>query len=207
VRRRIGMHVFIDESGDFGFTKKSTKFLVIACLISENPFAFDAIIRKMRRHKFKRELSTSEEIKANRSAPEIRNYMIEMLNLIQNVEIEFLVINKDEYKSRISGKDLSAKSIFQETYRRVKEMLRGYHPRILLLDNLSPIRGFLKELQDIFKNDDDEYTNVEIHMANSNSWSGLQFADLLAWCCFRACENNDRSYLDKITVKLRLNSL
>ena len=50
------MYVFIDESGDFGFSNKSTKFLIIACLICGNPFVFDAIIKKMRRHHFKKEL-------------------------------------------------------------------------------------------------------------------------------------------------------
>jgi hypothetical protein len=194
-------HVFIDESGDFGFSKRSTNFLVIACLICENPFGFDTIIRKMRRHKFKHELSASEEIKANRSSPEIRNHMIEKLNQIQNAELELLVINKGEYKARTHEKGFTAKMLFQGAYKQIKEIIREHKPRTILFDNFSPIKGFFKDLQDIFKKGDTDYSDVEIRMANSNSWSGLQFADLLAWCCFRMYENNERSYFDKITLK------
>nr|MDO8117493.1 DUF3800 domain-containing protein [Candidatus Sigynarchaeota archaeon] len=200
-------HVFIDESGDFGFSKKSSRHIVIACLISENPFTFDSIIRKMRRHKFKHELASSDEIKANRSSPEIRSYMIDKLNQIPNVELEFLVINKEEYKVRSHEKTFTAKTVFQRAYKQVKEILRGYHPRTILIDNLSPIKGFFKDLQDIFKKDDEDYIDINIQMANSNSWSGLQFADLLAWCCFRSVENDDSSFLDKITLKRNVTTM
>ena len=195
------MYVFIDESGDYGFTRKSTRFIVIACLICENPFVFDSIIKKMRRHHFKKEMASLGEIKAYHSAPEIKTYMIDKLNEIQNAEIVFLVANKWESKTPAIRDNLDAKTLFRVIYSTLKGILREYHFHEMLIDNLSPVKGFLKELKSIFYQEDQDHSKVEIRMANSNSWCGLQFTDLLAWCCFRAFENQDRSYMDRIKLK------
>lgn len=95
-------------------------------------------------------------------------------------------------------KEVDAKTLFHYSYERINEILREFDPRVLLIDNLSPIKGFLKEILSIFKDKKDKHHDLEIHMANSNAWSALQFVDLLAWSCFRAYENGDSFYLDRL---------
>ena len=41
----------------------------------------------------------------------------------------------------------------------------------------------------------------KIEHSYSHTWAGLQFADLLAWCCFQKFENKDPSYLEKLNIE------
>ncbi len=43
------LYVFIDESGDLGFTEKSTKYYVIACIETRNLLGLSRVIKKVRK--------------------------------------------------------------------------------------------------------------------------------------------------------------
>ena len=82
-------YMFIDESGDLGV---QTKYLVLSALIVSNPADLDRIIKNMRRHKFRKMLSNAVEIKANKSSSEVKKYMLEKLNSLQNINISCVVL-------------------------------------------------------------------------------------------------------------------
>ena len=73
-------YIYIDESGDLGFSEKSSKVLVISALITNDPSKLDRIIKNARRNKFKKELKNANEIKFNKSSPKVRKYFINKLN-------------------------------------------------------------------------------------------------------------------------------
>ena len=89
--------MFVDESGDTGTSKKSTCHFVIAALSLPHPLILDKVVKRMRRIKFKTELSGVQEIKAIHSSTSIKKYMISMLNEIKDVNIIFVGINKKKY--------------------------------------------------------------------------------------------------------------
>ncbi len=74
------IYVHIDESGDLVFSKGSSKVPVISAQLLEDSKDLDRITRNMRRSKFKRELQTTAEIKANNSCPDLRKHMIYKIN-------------------------------------------------------------------------------------------------------------------------------
>jgi len=41
-------YIYIDESGDLGFTEKSTKYYVIAAVETKNPQQFSRMFKKIR---------------------------------------------------------------------------------------------------------------------------------------------------------------
>ncbi len=41
----------------------------------------------------------------------------------------------------------------------------------------------------------------EIQHRDSHNWSGLQFADILAWSCLRKFESNQEEYLSKLRIE------
>src|SRR3989344_3613745 len=85
-------YMFIDESGDLGFKESSSKFLVISCLMVEDPRELDRIIKNMRRNKFKKELKKASEIKANKSSEEVISFMLEKLNSVNNVKFSIVIL-------------------------------------------------------------------------------------------------------------------
>ena len=40
-----------------------------------------------------------------------------------------------------------------------------------------------------------------IEHSYSHSWSGLQFADLLAWCCFQKYDKGNVFYLEQLNIE------
>jgi hypothetical protein len=44
-------YIYIDESGDTGYTKKSTRYFILTAVIVNDPFVLKRIVKDM--HKFK----------------------------------------------------------------------------------------------------------------------------------------------------------
>jgi hypothetical protein len=89
-------YIYIDESGDLGV---GSKYLVLSALIVDKPEELDRIIKNMRRHKFLKELSLAQEIKANKSSEEVRKYMLHDLNKLEHFKIVFAVLEKKKIHS------------------------------------------------------------------------------------------------------------
>ena len=87
-------YIYIDESGDLGTKKGSSRFLILTALMVDKPEELDRIIKNMRRNKFKKELKKAMEIKANKSSKEMICHMLKRLNEIKNAKIFYMVLEK-----------------------------------------------------------------------------------------------------------------
>ncbi len=192
-------YVFIDESGDLGM--KGSKYLVLAALIV-NDFSFlDKIIKNMRRSKFRKELCNSQEIKANHSSSQIIKHMLFKLSERQNAKVlaialekrkvisEYLKNNKDKLYNYVAGK-LARNLELSDTIIEIRiDKSKGKHMLQYDFNNY-----FLRNLKT--KN-----AAPKIFHSNSHSWSGLQFADVLAWAYFQKFENQNSEYLDVLKIE------
>jgi hypothetical protein len=61
--------IYIDESGDLGFTGRSSPYFVIAALIVHNPLTIRRCFAKIRRNKLKKKYKKLPEFKFNNSGP------------------------------------------------------------------------------------------------------------------------------------------
>ncbi len=188
-------YMFIDESGDLGM---QTKHLILSALIVSTPADLDRIIKNMRRHKFRKELRKAAEIKANKSSPEVKRHMLEKLNSLQNLNISYIVLEKkklysgflkqDKHKlyNFVAGK-LAKHVNLPKTDLEIR-IDRSKGKQLLQEDFNRYFIKLLREKSDLGK--------VEIYHSYSQGWSGLQFADLLAWSAFQKFERGDSSYID-----------
>ena len=196
-------YLYIDESGDLG--EKGSKYLVISCLVIENPASLDRIIKKMRRSKFKKELRKAQEIKATKSSPEIIKHMIRQINGISNVFVHFIVLekgkvfseflknNKHKLYNYISGK-LGQKIIMNGCDLEIR-IDKSKGKQILRDDFNSYFCSKLREKSSIPK--------IKIDHSYSHSWSGLQFADILVWSCFQKFEHDTNTFLELLDLDKR----
>ena len=194
-------HMYIDESGDLGL--HGSKYLVLSALLVDNPVDLDRVIKNMRRNKFKKQLKKAHEIKANKSSDEIIRYMLEKLNGITSAKIFYIVLEK--------------KKIFSEFLKNNKNKLYNYvagklAKHIILDDGDVEIRIDKSKGKQLLREDFDRYFSrnlkenlktgkITIHHSYSHSWSGLQFADMLAWSCFQKFEHNNSEYIDLINLE------
>lgn len=195
--------MFINESGDLG--ERGSKYIVIACFITSEPDNFNRIIKNMRRYKFKRELRKTSEIKASNSSSGIIKHMLVELNKFDDVSTHFIVLEKGKMYSKfmksnnhkkynfISGK-LARKIILEDCDVTIR-IDRSKGKRALVEDFNEYFGKLLKEKSSIRK--------VKIHHSYSHSWSGLQFADILAWSCFQKFEHDNGVFMELIDIEKR----
>lgn len=193
-------YVYIDESGDPG--EKGSKFMVFAALITEEFTSLDRIIKNMRRNSFKKELCKSNEIKANKSSSELRKHMLGRLNDIKNARVLFIVLDKEKLYSEylrgdkhklynfVAGK--LARQIRIDCYETEVRIDKSKGKQVLQDDFNSYFTRLVKETSSISK--------LNVYHSCSHNWSGLQFADLLAWSCFQKFEHDDSTYTDIIRL-------
>ncbi|MDD2666451.1 MAG: DUF3800 domain-containing protein [Methanocellales archaeon] len=192
--------IFIDESGDLGM--KGSNYMVIAALFVKDYRPLDRIIKNMRRYKFRKELKNVCEIKTNKSSDAVRKHMLKKLNNIPNARIFYIVLekkklysdylkdNKDKLYNYVAGKLAKNIIILEDTQLEIKiDKSKGKH---LLREDFN--RYFLQNLCE-----GSDHMRVTIDHSYSHSWSGIQFADLLAWCCFQKFEHGNSEYIDIIT--------
>lgn len=194
-------YMYIDESGDLGMS--GSKFLILAALMIQEPKMLDRIIKNMRRNKFKKELRKANEIKANNSSDGVRKYMLEKLNSIEGTKIFYIVLekkklyseylknNKNKLYNYVAGK-LARQIVLQDIDVEIRvDKSKG---RQLLREDFNA--HFLKNL-----NEKSNIRKVTIEHSYSHAWSGLQFADLLAWACFQKFEHENSEFVDVLKIE------
>ena len=194
-------YVYIDESGDLGF--RGSRYLVLSALLLDNPDSLDRIIKNMRRNKFKKELDKAQEIKANKSSKKVIKYMLIKLNEVESAKIFYILLEKKKIVSEYLKNNKS----------KLYNFVAGKLARNIPLNNIDvEIRIDKSKGKQLLQQDFNNYFlrnlrerssigKATIFHSYSQSWSGLQFADILAWSCFQKFEHSNSEYVDLITLE------
>jgi Protein of unknown function (DUF3800) len=96
------MHVFVDESGDLGFTKKATKFFVVAYVECESPQRLQTEVKRIlkRLHQKKKYPLQRSELKFSRMDSYCRKYVLEKIAKF-DVSLGVVVMNKAYVNSNL----------------------------------------------------------------------------------------------------------
>ncbi len=195
--------MYIDESGDLGFGKGSSKFIIISALVVENYRELDRIIKNTRRNKFKKELSKVNELKAYKLPDYIIIHMLKKLNSVSNMKVFHIILEKRKVFSDYLKNDKHKLYNFVAG-KLAKNILMNDIDVEIKIDKSKGNIFLQKDFNDYFRKmleEGCERVKCKIEHSYSHSWSGLQFADLLAWCCFQKFENNDSSYLEILNIE------
>ncbi|MFT4244784.1 MAG: DUF3800 domain-containing protein [Candidatus Woesearchaeota archaeon] len=193
-------YIFIDESGNLGFSKGSSKYLIITALIVEDTRPLKRIIKKLRTKKFKKELHTANEIKAVSSSDLLREVFLQEITNIENYEVHYIYVNKrkiNNFKLKLNSNyfyDLVASEL-------AKNLIFENENLEIIIDNSkdSPYKRseFNKRfIEKLYINS--KINNISISHKDSFSVEGLQCVDLISWSIFQKYESNDNKYYIKI---------
>jgi hypothetical protein len=202
----VKYHMFIDESGDLG---SQSNYFVLAALTVKDPLPLDRIIKNMRRNKFKKQLKDAQEIKANSSSPELIKYMLTQLNGVTDAKVSYIILEKercyspyllgDKHKlyNFVAGK-LAERIILEDADLSVRiDKSKG---KQILRDDFN--KYFEKKI-----NDKSTLRKIEIYHSYSHAWTGLQFADVLAWSKFQKVEHKNREFMDVLNIEKEVHSV
>ena len=88
-------HVFVDESGDFGFSGKSSKYVILAAIYSEDVRRLERVPRRIRADNLKsRVLRSDVELKFNSAFQQTRMRLLESVTELPCTYIGSIILDK-----------------------------------------------------------------------------------------------------------------
>lgn len=84
------LYIFLDESGDLGFSKGGSNYFTIAFLATEKPIKVKRVVKKIKQ---KHKIPRSVELKANTTKKRIRKELLYKLSKLQ-IEIQSITVKK-----------------------------------------------------------------------------------------------------------------
>ena len=207
--------IFVDESGNLGFTKNSTQMFVISYVIVINtlPAVIETKVKRLLKN-----ISTKQrpnrkfgEFKFSKDSHETKQ---RFLNLIKtfNIKTGIVVIDKNSVKPSLKGDPAYLYNYLAVNYvitNIVNNHLIATDPynrivytidRSLSTKSQKAFNTYCEEKIDYLKNQRDRNMNVITNIAHANSIlsPALQIADYIAGASYTKFEYNDPQYYDMI---------
>lgn len=131
--------------------------------------------------------------------------MIEQLNNVNNAQVYCVVYEKS----------LQNKPYLQNNKHKLYNYVAGTLAKQINIQDSFIIRIDKSKVKQVLRQDFDEYFlsnlkkdtkigDVKIYHSYLHSWSGLQFADMIAWSYFQNFEHKNSSYIDLIDLDCNL---
>ncbi|MBI2542985.1 MAG: DUF3800 domain-containing protein [Candidatus Aenigmarchaeota archaeon] len=199
------MRIFLDESGDLGFTQKSSKYFVIGLLIAKNEKQIENCVKRTRNTKLKRKLRDVPELKFNKSDDAVRKYLLGCISS-KDIEIHGIILKKHrvydylkDHRNKIYNYItgfLMDKIVTSPEERQLVVILDKFLSKESREDYNQYIKGKLSEF--IKKT-----VKIEVEHKDSVSERCLQAVDFIAGAIFNKYERNDDRYYAIIEPKIK----
>lgn len=191
-------YIYIDESGDLGTKKGSSKYFIIAAIKVEDSKKLEKIIKKTRRD-FKKKMLTSNEIKGENLPYDLK---IKILEKLKNIDYEaFIIVFDKENRYKIDYGD--NKKAYDILASRLAKLIKIDKPTFIFIDKSKNKQKEIDEFNEIFLKhlNNIQKQPIKIEHADSIHYKGLQMADLISWSTFQNFENNNPEFIDLIKNK------
>ena len=192
-------YIYIDESGDLGTKKASSKYFVMAAVKVENSKKLENIIKKTRRD-FKKKMLTSNEVKGGNLPYELK---IKILEKLKNMDYEvFIIVFDKENRYKIGYGD--NKKAYDILASRLAKLINIDKPTFIFIDKSKNKQEEIDNFNEFFLNNLNNIKKqpITIEHADSMHYKGLQMADLISWSTFQNFENDNPEFLDIIKNKV-----
>ena len=192
-------YIYIDESGDLGTKKASSKYFVMAAIKVEDSKKLEKIIKKTRRD-FKKKMLTSNEVKGGNLPYELK---IKILEKLKNIDYEvFIIVFDKENRFKIGYGD--NKKAYDILASRLAKLINIDKPTFIFIDKSKNKQEEIDNFNELFLNNLNNIKKqpIKIEHADSMHYKGLQMADLISWTTFQNFENDNPKFLDMIKNKV-----
>ncbi len=179
------VYLYIDESGDLGFSKGGSKYFILSCVKMDNEETnkqFRRIPKKIRQRMLSKKMKEQPELKFSNSSVLIREQFLSRVAKL-NVEIYSIIIKKEYTQKQLRDNlpilyNYLMKVLLEQPLQRLKKPneLHICLDRCMSLGQRENFESYIKtEFLSIFK----EIPNLKIVHENSCNDGGLQVIDFI----------------------------
>lgn len=199
---------FVDESGDLGFSEKSTKYFVVAYVLTLQYGIVRTRINRLKK-RFNRDRRFAGEFKFSNDPPDIRSSLLDLLCGLP-LEIGIFVVEKSSVREHLRDKkNILYNYLVVEPV--VSTIISNYEPeRIEIVVDKRMTKELVSEFNVYLSGkvgwkshlEDKDPPPHSVQHADSTSEPCLQAADYVSGSTFRKFECNDDKYYERIKSKI-----
>lgn len=199
------MYIFLDESGDLGFSKKSSKWFILTIVLTNNHRKIEKCIKKI--HKgLRKKYKKVGELHAYHSHEITKKRLLKLLSELEGLQIFCIVIKKEDVYI-----DFQNQKSYLYNYA-ANILLQRIHNKKLFNDEKILIYIDQRETNRFLKKNFEDYLSksllkwnkkFEIKIKPSHTEKCLQAVDFISWSIFRKYEFEDNKYYEIIKSKIK----
>lgn len=200
------MYIFLDESGDLGFGKRSSKWFLFTLVMVDDPRILERVIKKVRKNlakKYKRKMS---ELHAYHCDDITRSRVLSRL-AEEDIVVVTTILNKSKVYVDLQNQknylyNFTANIILD---RLINTKLIDGNKHISLVVDRKDTKKHLREnfiayITEAMKKR--RGGSFEMSLAASHDEKGLQAVDFISWAVFRKYEKGDFEFYELIKNKI-----
>ncbi len=209
------VEIFIDESGDLGFSSKSSQNFVVAYIIPERPNVLRKKLNKARKTLFKKSYN-KPEFKFSRDSERVKQKVFKELSKYP-MDIGLVVIDKSAVKSSLRNKPkilynyLVVDSVTNNILYALQTLQMPETTSITIQIDKSLTKEAIERFDKYFEkktswvSSNMGYSPRRVKVNHENSYDDpcIQAADYIAGAAFRKFERNDSTYYGMLKDKIR----
>lgn len=193
------VHVFVDESGDLGFSERSSRHFIVVCLATDQPYLLARIVRRAYR-RFGLKGEDVAEFKFNRSGESARRIFLEGIARTESM-VGWFGVRKSRLPFALRSEADEVWQLAASTA--VSDIISGIHSKRfqIVFDRRSlksSVRGVLAhrlEKEVSLHHAGYFAPAVRVSHLDSQHCDGLKVADHVAGAVFQSVERADDHYL------------
>lgn len=195
------MELYIDESGDLGFSQRSSDYFILAAIVARDTLSIQRCVKNVRRGHLPKKYKKTSELKFNKSDNNIKNRVLKGMSNTPN-DIAYAVLRKYQVYDRLRNKPQTIYNYICGNL--IDKIIREY-------DLKGSLDIFVdKSLNGIQRENFDKYlecrTNIRVNVdhVNSREYQCIQAADFVAGAIYRKYNYDDNRYYQKFESRVSL---
>ncbi|MFC1786848.1 DUF3800 domain-containing protein [Halobacteriota archaeon] len=204
------LYIFVDESGDLGFSERSSCYFILTALVTVDPTRVGRIVKKVRKKVLKKKLSDIPELKFSRSTDKVKTKILEYLSK-QDAEIWYVCLRKEMVYSHLRTKqNIIYNYLTGFIVEKIPTMRsKSVKVKIIVDKSLSKVNRqhfnmYLKEKYNfVSSNRGETPISIDIEHKDSQAERCLQVVDFISGAIFHKYEFNHPKYYDLIKSKIK----
>jgi len=200
------IYIFLDESGDLGFSERSSRWFVLTIALTNNHRKVEKCVKKVHRG-LKSKFKKVKELHAYHSSEITRKRILKQLSEIEDLQVHCIVLNKNKVYV-----DLRNQKNYLYNYTANTLLDRLYNKNNFKKDEKVLIYIDQRETNKFLKKNFENYltdglskkgsSGFKIKIKPSHTEKCLQAVDFISWAIYRKYEHGDYEYYEIIKNKI-----
>ena len=181
------MYIYIDESGDTGYTKKSTRYFILTAVIVDDPF----VLRRIAKNVYKYNLDT-KKLNMLHASKEGRLVRDKLIKILQSMDIccVTVVLNK---------KVIRDEDLYIFALEKIIRHFSTLDMPTFIVARKETLKSYNQKITGTFNGHGIQFT-----FSTPTSEKSLQIADFYCWAIFSNFEHNKSDYLNKLKHQISI---